>query len=373
MHRGVREIIRWVREHDGSDIVKAQRAAAAKDVSALEHQLGAPLPADLKVVLGVFDGGILPNGVLLSARPGPGDTIEAALKHLAEERGVSFLDPELFLPFHRTELGSYLAFDRSAAPVSDTWPVVDYDPQSGETRLVHRTFDGWCRLCVREWTSADYTDAFTIDKYLRQGERHAAIEPDVSIAHVTVGHALRRAGEPERALESYLRAGRCMPPVAWADWEALKLAVILGYPADALEAAARLGKRAPKQTWERRETTPSRVAYAIAKVAPKPGNVQEVWLRILDQLIAQGLDDDDREAATAIRRAVVTGETCPPPSPPQQASLSLEGDADTRFQAACDAYREGRLRDEDIILDPRLDVLGERHDPADLLRIRRDF
>lgn len=373
MHRGVRELIRWVQEHDGSETVRAHRPAAAKDITALEHQLGAPLPADLKVVLAVFDGATLPNGVLLSSVAGPGDTIEAALKTLAEARGVSFLDPELLLPFHRTELGSYLAFDRSAAPVSDTWPVVDYDPQSGETRLVHRTFDGWCRLCVREWTSADYTDEFTIDKYLRQGERHAEIEPDVSIAHVTVAHALRRAGEPERALESYLRAGRCVPPVPWADWEALKLAVVLSYPADALEAASRLGKRAPASTWERRETTPSRVAYAIAKVAPKPGSDQEAWLRIVDQLVAQALDDADREAAKAIRRAIVTGEAPPEPSPPQQAPIAAGGDPSALFAAVCEAYRQGALREEDLVLDPRLDPLRPAHEPADVLRIRRDF
>ncbi len=373
MHRGVRELIRWVQEHDGSETVRAQRPAAAKEVTALEHQLGAPLPADLKVVLNVFDGASLPNGVLLSAAPGPGDTIEAALKQLAEERGVSFLDPELLRPFHRTELGSYLAFDRSAAPVSDTWPVVDYDPQSGEMRLIHRTFDGWCRLCVREWTSADDAEEFTVDKYLRHGERHAEIEPDVSIAHVTVAHALRRAGEPERSLESYLRAGRCVPAVPWADWEALKLAAVLRYPADALEAGSRLAKRAPATTWEIRGTTPSRVAYALARVAPPKSADQEAWLRMIDGLIAQALDDEDREATKAIRRAIVKGEATPLPSPPQEAPIEVGDDLDAVFATACDAYRDGSLRDDDLILDPRLDPVWLTHDPADVLRIRRDF
>lgn len=373
MHRGVRELVRWVQEHDGSETAKAQRPAAAKEVTALEHQLGAPLPADLKLVLGLFDGAALPNGVLLSAAPGPGDTIEAALKELAAVRGVSFLDPELLLPFHRTELGSYLAFDRSAAPVSDTWPVVDYDPQADASRLIHRTFDGWCRLCVREWTASDYSEEFTVDKYLRQGERHAQIEPDVSIAHVTVAHALRRAGEPERSLESYLRAGRCVPAEAWADWEALKLAAVLRYPADALEAGSRLGKRAPVATWEARETTPSRVAYTLARVAPAHGDHQEPWLRILDQLIAQAQGDADRAAAKAIRRAVVKGERVPPPSPPLEAPIEIVDDHAALFAAVCEAYREGSLREEDLLLDPRLDALWNEHDPADVLRIRRDF
>ncbi len=373
MHRGVRELIRWVQEHDGSETVRAHRPAAAKEVTALEHQLGAPLPADLKVVLGVFDGAALPNGVFLSAAPGPGDTIEAALKLLAEEEGVSFLDPEVPLPFQRTELGSYLAFDCSAAPISDTWPVVDFDPGSGETRLIHRTFDGWCRLCVREWTSADYAEEFTVEKYLRQGERHALIEPDVSIAHVTVGHALRRAGEPERSLESYLRAGRCVPAVPWADWEALKLAVLLRYPADAMEAGSRLAKRAPAATWEIRGTTPSRVAYALGKVAPPVGADQETWLRMLDQLVAQALDEEDREAAAAIRRAVVQGDPLPLPSPPQEAPVEVADDLQAAFTRVCDAYREGAVRDDDLILDPRLDPIWQFHDPADVVRIRRGF
>src|SRR5690606_35204798 len=126
MHRGVREFIRWVQEQTaaGSETVKVLGPAQQKQVTPLEHQLGTPLPADLKLVIGVFDGAQLPNGVLLGAQPGPGSTIEAGLKALAEDADVSFLDPELLLPFHRTEAGSYLAFDRSAAPVSDTWPIV---------------------------------------------------------------------------------------------------------------------------------------------------------------------------------------------------------------------------------------------------------
>jgi hypothetical protein len=373
MHRGVRELIRWVKEQDGTEPVKVHRPAQAKEISALEHQLGAPLPADLKLVLGVFDGGQLPNGVLLSAQPGPGSTIEAGLKALAADRDVSFLDPELLLPFHRTEAGSYLAFDRSAAPVSDTWPIVDYDLETGDLQLIHRTFDGWCRLCVEEWTAEDYTADFTIEKYLAQGQRHAAVEPDVSIAHVTVAHALRRAGEPERSLESYLRAGRCVPAVPWSDWEALKLAALLRYPADALEAGARLGKRAPESMWELRETTPSRVAYALARVAPPPGEAQEPWLRIMDQLVAQALDEDDRRAAAAIRKAMVNGEPPPEPDPPQEAPVQVSDDLDATWAAMLESYRAGALREDDLLLDPRFASVAAAHDLADVLRVRRDF
>jgi len=374
MHRGVRQFIRWVQKNDGGELARAERPAAARELTALEHQLGAPLPADLRLVLSVFDGASLPNGTLLSAQPGPANTIEAALKTMADELGTSFLDPELLLPFHRTEAGSYLAFDRSAAPISDTWPVVDFDLETGEQRIIHRTFDGWCRLCVAEWTSADYTAAFTVEKYLAQGERHAAIEPDVSIAHVTVAHALRRAGRPEDALESYLRAGRCVPAVHWSDWEALKLAALLAYPAQALEAGIRIGKRAPKFMWDERETTPSRVAFALTKVAPPPGEAQEPWLRILDQLVLQALDDDDREAATAIRKVMATGGESPPaPSPIQVAEIDFVDDLEAMWLSCADAYTAGALREDDLLLDKRFEPLSEVHDLVDLLRIRRGF
>ena len=374
MHRGVREFVRWVQNEDNAELVSVERAATGRVMSALEHQLGAPLPEDLKLVLRVFNGATLPNGVLLSAEPGPGATIESALKALAEDRGTSFLDPDLLLPFHRTEAGSYLTFDRSAAPVSDTWPIVDYDLETGESRLIHRTFDGWCRLCVAEWTSADYNGEFTIEKYLAQGERHALVEPDVSIAHVTVAHALRRAGRPEDSLDSYLRAGRCVPAIAWSDWEALKLAALLGAPKPALEAASRLGKRAPVRMWDERETTPSRVAYALAQVAPRSGPEQEPWLRLLDQLVCQALDDDDRDAVVGIRQAVVTGANePPPPSPPQEADIELADDLEQAWAACEAAYTEGWLREDDLLLDPRFRRLSSHRPVADLLRIRRGF
>ncbi|MCB9591715.1 MAG: SMI1/KNR4 family protein [Sandaracinaceae bacterium] len=374
MHRGIREFVRWVQQDENRELVRVEKPATAKEMTALEHQLGAPLPTDLKLVLGVFDGASLPNGVLLSARPGPGNTIEAGLKALAEDSDTSFLDPELLLPFHRTEAGSYLAFDRSAAPVSDTWPVVDYDLESGERRLIHRTFDGWCRLCIAEWTAVDYEAEFSVEKYLAQGERHARIEPDVSIAHVTVAHAFRRAGRPEEALESYLSAGRCVPAIFWSDWEALKLAALLDYPAHALEAGVRLGKRAPSSMWDQRETTPSRVAYALARVAPPPGDEQEPWMRILDQLVAQALDPDDEAAAIGIRKSVATGERHPPlPHPPQEAEIELPDDLEAQWAHCAAEYKAGSLREDDLLLDPRFAALAEIHDLVDLLRIRRGF
>ncbi|AKF06347.1 hypothetical protein DB32_003496 [Sandaracinus amylolyticus] len=352
-----------------------QPPAQARDIQAIEHHVGSPLPADLRLVLGRFNGAVTPAGTLLTAAPGPGATIEAALKEVASQRAASFLDPDLLLPFHRTEHGTVLAFDRSAAPVADTWPIVDYDPDSGEVRLVHRTFDGWCRLCVNEWTTESGTP-FDLDKYLRQGQRHVEIEPDVSIAHVTVGHALRRAGRPEEALASYLRGARCVPAIPWADWEALKIASILGDLDAIAESGGRLAKRTPEQVWEQRGTTPSRVAYVIARALPTvpEGKQRESLMRALDNLEPQSRDPEDRSARDAILAAARSGEILiPQPWPAQETAIPTQADVDAWWAAMVAGYQSGQLRDDDLVLDPTYDALRATHSIADLLRIRRDF
>jgi hypothetical protein len=371
MHRGVREFIRWVRDHakDGGT-VSMEPPATAQGLSSLEHQLGSPLPADHRLVLGVFNGATLPSGRLLSAIPGPGHTIDAALRQIAQFFEQDFLDVELPLPFHRTSAGSFLCFDRSAAPVQDTWPIVDFDPESGLLRLTHRTFDGWCRLCVAEWTSDDFEDEFSVEKYLAQGTRHADIEPDVSIAHVTVAHAHRRAGEPEESLERYLKAARCVPPISWADWEALKLAALLRNAGDAFEAGSRLAKRAPPEMWEERGGTPSQAAFAIAKVAPAG---QGQWLRLIDLLCDQALDEDDKHAAEGIRAALNAQAPLPAPHPPAEAEVTPDEDLDVWWAQLCEAYREGSVREDTLLFDVKLGPLAARFDLADVLRIRRDF
>ena len=163
--------------------------------------------------------------------------------------------------------------------------------------------------------------------------------------------------------------------MAWTDWEALKLAALLRYPAHALEAGLRLGKRAPTFMWDERETTPSRVAFALAKVAPPPGSEdQEPWLRILDQLVSQALDDEDLEAATSIRKFVVTGEgSLAEPSPGQEAEIDFSDDLEALWLYCAEQYKAGVLREDDLLMDPRFEPLSKVHDLVDLLRIRRGF
>lgn len=376
MHRGVRELVRWLEDHKADPGVTLQPPARMVDVQALEQDLGSPLPDDLRLVLGRFNGAALPGGaVLLTAAPGPGSTIEAVLKELAAQRAVSFLDPDLLLPFGKTEHGSVLAFDRSAAPVADTWPIVDFDLETGETNITHRTFDGWCRLSVGEWSADDRESPFSLDKYLRSGGRHADIEPDISIAHVTVGHALRRAGEPERALASYVKGGRCVPPIAWADWEALKLAAVLEDWRSVLEVGGRLCKRARPDTWERRGTTPSRVAFVLARAMRKSAHEDRVpWTRMLEHLSHQAQGDDDATALFAILDAATDDAVAIPlPSPPQTSEVALDSDVDIAFARVREAYAAGQLRDDDLALDPRYDAIASSYPLADVLRIRREF
>ncbi len=374
MHRGVRDYIRWLEDNRTRPDVGLQPPATMRDLTAIEHETGSPIPLDLRLVLGRFNGAQTPAGTLLTAAAGPGSTIEAALKEVAAQRACSWLDPDMLLPFARTEHGAILAFDRSAAPVADTWPIVDYDPESGEVRIVHRTFDGWCRTCVGEWNHPDFDQPFTLDRYIAAGRRHAEAEPDVSIAHVTVGHGLRRAGEPEDALASYLRGARCVPAVPWADWEALKLAATLHDPRAVLETASRLAKRTPEKTWEMRGTTPSRVTYLVARTlrseSPEP---RTQFLRAMDHLETQALDDDDRAAIRGIIEAIEVGGPIPLPSPPKGNVVPPQADPEAWWQAMRAAYAAGQLRDDDLALDPTYDALERTHVLGDILRVRREF
>ena len=346
--------------------------ASTADLNALERQLGAPLPADLRLVLSRFNGGTLPNGQLLTAGIGPG-TIEAAVRAFAGAVEADFLDPELLLPFFRTHEDSLLCFDRSAAPISDTWPIVDYYDDTGDTRLVYRTFDGWCRHCILDWNAPDFLDEFTLDKYLNQGLRHVEIEPDVATAHATVAHALTRAGRPEEALASYLRAARCVPPLAWCDWEALKIAALLEDEARSLEAAGRLCSRAPSEKWEERETTPATVADVLGWCAIRSED-RSPWVRFLDQLHEQAWDDEERDHVHAVRKAVTTGDALPETIPPRdEPVLPAQDDVEAWWTEARQSYHQGLLRDEDLLLDPILRPLRQQKDVKELLHIRRDF
>lgn len=372
VHRGIREFIAWVESRRDMDDVSLHPPSTAAELGTLEQMLGGPLPTDLRVLLRRFNGGRLPTGTLLPAGIEPG-SMGAAVRDYAEAVQQDFLDPELLLPFFRTAEGSYLAFDRSAGPVADTWAVVDYYPDADAHNLVYRTLDGWCRHCVANWSSEDHDAEFSLDTYLRNGMRHVEVEPDVATAHATVAHALKRSGRPEEALASFLRAARCVPPLAWCDWEALKLAVVLSDRASALEATERLASRAPEDAWSGRETSPGRVAELVAAVAWRDEEGAEAWGRCLGELV-RAAPEEDRAVVLTAQASVTAKEPPAPPRPHRNASVApRQPDIDLWWAAARAAYAEGQLREEDMLFDPELAQLGRVRPLADLLRIRRDF
>lgn len=373
MHRGVHEFIAWIEQHPDIAGVTRTPPAAPTDIGMIEERIASPLPADLRLMLSRHNGGPLPNGQLLHAGGDGPDSMLTVLDSLAVRLDKPVRDPELLFPFYRSDDGGILAFDRSGGPVSDTWPIIDYYLESGEQRLVHRTFDGFCRLRVAEWTSTDFGAEFTLDGYLRSGERHVAIEPDVSIAHATVAHALRRAGRPEDALRAYLQAARCVPAQAWCDWEALKIAALLGDVKASLEAATRVSARAPRPRWGQRETTPVMVADVLAVIAPTLGPRREQLLRIYDQLTEQAESERDKQHIGAVRKALFADESVPEPAALRTSSIPPSDDREAFMAALREAYRQGGVRDEDLLLDPAYARLRRKFALADVLRVRRGF
>lgn len=373
MHRGVRELIEWVEKQRGTDLVTMNPPATAAELAEIETALGSPLPTDLRLVLVRFNGGELPNGQLLPAGIGPG-SIGATIKEYAGKVDADFLSSEILLPFFRTDEGSLLAFDRGAGPVADTWPIVDFDQASGEHRLVYRTFDGFCRICVSDFTSDDFGKDFGLDQYLRKGKRHLDVENDVAAAHATVAHAAKRAGLADESLAHYLEAARCVPPLSWCDWEALKIAVLLGDERAALDAGSRLCTTAPDAVWTRRETTPVKVAEVLAQAAIRSRH-PKLWLRHFDNLMFQ-VKKDDASLGTirALRTAVEKGGSLPAPTQGRGSSvIPPDADIERWWEAARATYFSGHLRDEDLLLDPTLEPLRAAKPVAELLRIRRDF
>lgn len=370
MHRGVQALISWIAENPAFPGLHVNPPASAGALATLEEAITSPLPSDLRLLLGRWNGGGLPSGTLLHAGEGP-QSVLGALRDLAGRLGRPEDDPELPLPYFLGSDGALLAFDRSAAPVADTWPVIDCPPDAGDLRLVHRTFDGWCRLCLLQWTAPDFGQRFSLDGYLLSGQRHVEVEPDVPAAHATVAHALRRSGRPREALQGYLRAGRGVPPLQFCDWEALKLALLLSDPASALEAGRRLSTRVPAAAWRARSTTPGRVAEALGLLAAEI-DPPEPLLGLLDQLAAQA-DGEDQTLITSIRRAVWSGAALPPTRPASGLPASAPEDPAQLYAALEAGYRQGTIRDEDLLFDPICQKLARERPLAPLLEIRRDF
>lgn len=360
-------------ENSQQEGVVLQPPATAAELHAVEDRILSPLPADLAMVLRRCNGARLPTGQLLGAADATeADSIQRTLRDLAAAMERSEHDPEVLLPFFRNDDGGILAFDRSAGPLADTWPIVDYYPDNGELRLVYRTFDGFCRVCVANWTAEDFADTFSLEKYLMEGKRHAQIEPDVSVAHATVAHALRRAGRPEHALQRYLTAARCVPSLAWCDWEALKIAALLRDAPAVLEAASRLAARAPAARWALRETSPQQVADVLRHVVGLLEPRERV-LRLLDQLAAQAFDKAACDHIVALRRAVFAGQPLPPPMPIRPCAVPPRSDPSDWMLRLRGAYEVGAVRDDDLLLEPAYAPLRKRPDFADILRIPRHF
>jgi hypothetical protein len=378
MHRGVQDFISWIAQNPEPGIsagrgLAAATPATAVELAAVEERIASPLPADLRFVLSRYNGGEVPSGQLLSAGDGAPESILSVADELSKRMSKSLRDPELLLPFYRSDDGGILAFDRSGGPVADTWPIIDYYLESGEQRLVHRTFDGFCRLRVAEWSSPDFGGEFSLESYLNSGKRHVTIEPDVSIAHATVAHALRRAGQPEIALQAYLDAARCLPAQPWCDWEALKLSALLGDGRAAWESSVRLAARATKIRWRQRETTPALVADTLAVIAPRLSARAERVLRLYDQLQRQADNERERQHIAGIRRALMNQTAPPPPLGARIPSIAPLADTASWITALAEGYRRGKLRDEDLLFAPSYAALRAKYALAQVLRVSRTF
>jgi hypothetical protein len=139
----------------------------------------------------------------------------------------------------------------------------------------------------------------------------------------------------------------------------------------ALEAGRRLCTRAPRSGWAARAVTPAQVAAALGLLV---GDVDppEPLLGLLDQLVPQAEPDEQAEIG-AIRRAVFNGEAVPPTRPMRATAVPEQDDPDAFWTELERAFTAGKVRDEDLLLDPVYRKLARKRLLTDLLRIRREF
>ncbi len=374
MHHGVREFVRWVEAHRSE--LALRPPASAEALAAAERRLGTALPTDLRLLLQRFNGAELPTGLLLGVGGGEGsiETLAEGFRHEGEPGAIPFYadGAEGLEALGQVELH---ALDAQAGPVPDTWPVISLDPTEPERRpVIHRTLDGWCRLRTAEWSDEVPEDEALLEAYLRQGIRHTEIEPDVAAAHATVAHALRRLGRPMEALQAYLRAARCVPSEPWCDWEALVLAALLGRLQEGFEAASRLAAPAPERRWAQRAVSPAAVAHVLARFATQLDPLlPDRWMGLLD-LMAETVAGSERLQVQAVRAAVAEGSEPPPWPQRPRAAVVVAGHSPEQAWALLEqAYREGRLRPEHLLLDTALQDVALPRPLTDLLYLRRDF
>src|SRR5690349_21322322 len=117
MHRGVQALISWIGEHPGFPGLRVDPPATAPELATLEEAISSPLPSDLRLLVGHWNGGALPTGTLLRVGDEGPSSVLSALRALAARLGRPPNDPELPLPYFLGSDGALLAFDRSAAPI----------------------------------------------------------------------------------------------------------------------------------------------------------------------------------------------------------------------------------------------------------------
>jgi hypothetical protein len=99
----------------------------------------------------------------------------------------------------------------------------------------------------------------------------------------------------------------------------------------------------------------------------------EPLLRLLDQLGAQAQSSAHRAAIMAIRGAVFSGDAMPATHAVRPTAVPAQAQPALWFAALEAAYRQGQVRDEDLVLDPAYRPLRQHRALSDVLCIAREF
>ena len=111
----------------------------------------------------------------------------------------------------------------------------------------------------------------------------------------------------------------------------------------------------------------------LAVIAARLSSRRERVLRLCDQLMEQSDVEREKQHIAGVRTSILTDAPAPLPFSPRNHGIPPQPDHTLWLKSISDAYGKGKVRDEDLLLDPSYARLRSGFALADVLRVPRAF
>jgi hypothetical protein len=115
------------------------------------------------------------------------------------------------------------------------------------------------------------------------------------------------------------------------------------------------------------------VTDVLLVITPRLRLSRERLLRLCDQLREQAENERERAHIALVRQALQHDSLPPTAIGARNPAIARAGDTADWISALSEAYRKGKIRDEDLLLDATYAELRSQFALADVLRVARVF